>query len=254
MGSGVTLTLEDLTLGASKAQANRPTPLRGKAMPSRGRPGRASRGGRLTSGDTQAPPAGSATVAREDRPRSPHGAAGRVPPSPHLGGHRQVLHRRLQLQHRVRLPVCQRRHRVGSPIPEGQLLAGVPLGRRLRQQQQRRLRHPRRPGPLSGTEPEPDRQNRALPGGPRLPAPQRRRGGPERPDPGNASPAWGRDRGQNRRGFRPNVNISGWNVQGKRLAWAEIGLPLPEVDSSTSITLLFLFCVVEVFFFFCQVW
>lgn len=220
-------------------------------MPSRGPLGRASRGGRLTPGDTQAPPAGSATVAREDKPDPRTGRpAGCRPRLTHLGGHRQVLHRRLQLQHRVCLPVCQRRHRVGSPIPEGQLLAGVPLGRRLRQQQQRRLRHPRRPGPLSSTEPDPDRQNRALPGGPRLPAPQRRRGGPERPDPGNASPAWGRDRGQDRRGFRPSVNISGWDVpeaRGKRLAWVEIELPLPEVDSSTSITLLF--CVVESFCF-----
>lgn len=125
---------------------------------------------------------------RGEQPRLPGAPAGSRP-SPHLGRHRQVLCRRLQLQHRVHLPVGQRRRGVGSPIPESQLLPSVPLRRRLRQQQ-RRLRHRRRPrGPQQRRGGgDPDRQARATSGraGVSSEAPAAGRGGPESPDPGSA--------------------------------------------------------------------
>lgn len=120
------------------------------------------------------------------RPRGARPGAASPPPrptsrpSPHLGGHRQVLRRRLQLQHRVRLPVGQRRLGVRSPIPEGQLLSSVPLRRRLGRQQQRRLRHRRGPrGPLQQRGGgDPTERPGPLPGEPGLPALHRQRGGP----------------------------------------------------------------------------
>lgn len=103
-------------------------------------------------GGSPASPPGQPDEPRERRRRKPgKGSACKL--RPHLHGHRQVLGRRLQLQHRVPLALRQRRLGVGSPVPEGELVPSVPVRR------SRRLRHRRRP-------PAPRGQSRELWGDP----------------------------------------------------------------------------------------
>lgn len=96
-------------------------------------------------------PAGPAALGRHRRPPAdvaprplppslpPSAPPDRAAPPPHLGRHRQVLGRRLQLQHRVGLAVAERRGGLRAAVPEAEAVAHVPSrGRRLRG---RRLQH-----------------------------------------------------------------------------------------------------------------
>lgn len=163
-------------------------------------------------------------------------------PSPHLGWHRQVLRRRLQLQHRVHLPVGQRRRGVGSPVPESQLLPSIPLRRRLGQQQ-RRLSHRRRPRGSQQQQGggDPDRQARATSGraGASSKAQVAERSGAGRDNP--TPEALGGTAG------RTDVALKGVKVLPVTVSrsepWiqtlTEIVVPPPEVSIPISITLLF---------------
>lgn len=101
-------------------------------------------------------PAGRAGAGHHPRPRLAtwHRGASRLSflpparavPPPHLGRHRQVLGRRLQLQHRVRLPVAERRGGLRAAVPQAQAVPHLPA-RRLRG---RRLRHAGGGGGASG--------------------------------------------------------------------------------------------------------
>ena len=81
-------------------------------------------------------------------------------PPPHLGRHRQVLGRRLQLQHRVGLAVAQRRSGVRAAVPEVQAVPRLPP-RRL--EGRWRLLHAGGGG-RAGTERRGGRNAAALPG------------------------------------------------------------------------------------------
>lgn len=202
----------------SKAKANRPTPLgEGYALAwTSTHPGRASRGREQCEADSRThvgPPAESATVARDwpdprtgqeagsnPRPRLTSAGTGRFSTAAFSSSTESVclsvsgaIESGLRSQRDSFSRASRSAAASGSSSSDASAI-------------------PAALGPSATQNRSPTGRAGELPGGPGLPAPQPRRGGPERPDPGNASTAWGRDRGQNRRGFRPRINISGWDI------------------------------------------